>query len=128
VAALLDEGVYHSLLPFSGVKGEIDHAVGGIGPGEPLEIDVLPRLFIKPDEVEGLALPLGASLIVALETERRVLRLIPTLNDARAPFLAPGRRSMQWRASLGGLCRVRPRARPFSFADCSSRLDSDNVR
>jgi hypothetical protein len=47
--------VHHSLLPFSSVKGEIDHAVDGIGPGEPLEVDVLPRLFVKPDEVEGLA-------------------------------------------------------------------------
>jgi hypothetical protein len=42
-----------------------------VGAREPLETDIIRRLLVDPPDIQFLALPLGAALLIALEAEHR---------------------------------------------------------
>ena len=45
-------------------EGEEDHAAGRVGARQALAVDLERRLLVEPDQVERLALPLLAALVV----------------------------------------------------------------
>ena len=52
-------------------QGQRDHAAGGVGAGQPLDIDVMGRLLVEPYPVQCRALPFLASLLIGFEGDGR---------------------------------------------------------
>ena len=80
---LVEEALHHLRYAEQRREGHERDALGRVGPGQPLGVNLKGWLLVEPHEVQGFALPLLALLVVGLERDHAVA--------VGGPLLAVGR-------------------------------------
>ena len=71
LALLVEEPAHDVRHALQGGEGQDDGPFGRVGPRPSFGVDVFGRLFVEPDPVDGIGLPLGTALVVGLEADGR---------------------------------------------------------